>query len=73
MRRRQANIVVIVSSAQWNMKISEGAFIFMHLLCFHESHMKDLAKMNVHIHRNKKSFLELKYFNPLCAVAVGAD
>ena len=55
------------------MKISEGAFIFMHLLCFHESHMKDLAKMNVHIHRNKKSFLELKYFNPLCAVAVGAD
>ena len=37
MRRRQANIVVIVSSTQWNRKISEGAFIFMHLLCFHET------------------------------------
>ena len=72
MRRRQANIVVIVSSTQWKMNISEGAFIFMHL-CFHESHMKDLAKINVHIHRSKKSSLELKYFNPLCAVAVGAD
>ena len=46
MRRRQANIVVIVSSTQWNMKISEGAFIFMHL-CFHESHMKDLVKMMI--------------------------